>query len=286
MKELRNGTYTGERALFASHALAISDAVFEDGESPLKESADLHLERTTFRWKYPLWYCRRVEAVDCLLETTARSGIWYTHDISMRACRIDAPKIFRRASGIRLEDVSFSNAQETMWNCSDISLKRVSIRGDYFGMGSCGVRADGLDVEGNYIFDGGSDIVVENSRLISKDAFWNCTDVVVKNCYIEGEYLGWNSKNVTFIDCTIESNQGLCYMENVKLVNCKLVRTDLAFEYSTVDADIRSSVDSVKNPGGGRIVADRIDELIMESECVDVSATQIICRDEARRAEV
>lgn len=278
MKELKGGIYTGERALFSSHGLRASDAVFEDGESPLKESSNIELESCTFRWKYPLWYCRGVVARGCTLDATARSGIWYTDNIEMTDCKIDAPKTFRRSSDIRLRDVDFSLALESLWNCSRVDMRRVGVKGDYFGMGSSDVYAEELDVLGNYIFDGGKNIEVKSSRLISKDAFWNCENVVVRDSYIEGEYLGWNSKNLTFINCTIESNQGLCYMDGVTLVNCRLVHTDLAFEYSRVDADIRSSVDSVKNPISGRIIADSIGEIIMQPECVDVSATKIVER--------
>ena len=38
---------------------------------------------------------------------------------------------------------------------------------------------------------------------------------------------------------------------------------DLAFEYSSVQADIRGHIRSVKNPATGRIVADSIGEVII-----------------------
>jgi hypothetical protein len=275
VENIYGGTYTGERALFSSRDLRIENAVFCDGESPLKESSGLELVGCRFEWKYPLWYCKDVVAKNTVLFPTARSGIWYTHGIAMNDCIINAPKTFRRSRSIALVNVTLSNAEETMWNCSDILLSDVTVCGDYFGMGSSNIVAENLSVEGNYLFDGGKNIIVKNSTLISKDAFWNCENVTVKGCRIVGEYLGWNSKNVTFIDCVIESNQGMCYMDNVKLRDCKFVNTDLCFEYCTVDAEISSHVDSVKNPISGRIVADSIGEIIHESERVDVSRTTI-----------
>ena len=279
MQILKNGRFTGERALFCSDGVEIHSSVFFDGESPLKESRNVSLYDCEFEWKYPLWYCREVIAERCTLKESARSGIWYTHGIVMMDCHIDAPKTFRRSSGIKLYSVDMPNAYETMWGCKDVILDDVRIVGDYFGMNSSNVFCTGLSVDGNYIFDGGSDITVRNSRLISKDAFWNCENVTVYDSLIVGEYLGWNSKNVTFVNCTIESNQGLCYMDGVTLKGCKLVNTDLAFEYSTVDADIISSVDSVKNPISGRITADSIGEIIMERERVDTSLTEIKVRE-------
>lgn len=67
----------------------------------------------------------------------------------------------------------------------------------------------------------------------------------------------------------------MCFIEDLVLKNCTLVNTTLAFEYSTVDADIVGSVDSVKNPASGRIACGGIGELILESDRVDVSKTQI-----------
>lgn len=275
MKIINGGEFTGERALFASRDLNIEGAHFHSGESPLKESRGIDLTECEFSWKYPLWYCKDVSVFDTSFNEGARSGIWYTNNISMNNCVIDAPKMFRRSNGISLESVRFSNAQETMWNCSDIELCDVTIKGDYFGFGSTDIYAEHLNVDGNYIFDGAKNVTVRNSRLNSKDAFWNCEDVVVENCEIIGEYLGWNSKNVIFINCTIESNQGICYMDNVVMRGCKLINTDLCFEYCTVDAEIDSHIDSVKNPSAGRIVAHSIGEIIHEADKVDVSKTVI-----------
>ena len=279
MRIYENGVYTGERALFSTKGAVIRECVFEDGESPLKESSDLSISNSRFAWKYPLWYCRDVLLEESKIEETARSGIWYTSNISVKDTLISAPKTFRRSSRIVLENVSFPLAQETMWSCKDILLKNVKIEGDYFGMNSENIDADGLEVLGNYIFDGAKNVTVRNSRLISKDSFWNCENVTVYDSYIDGEYIGWNSKNVTFINCTILSNQGLCYMDNLVMENCKLINTDLAFEYSTVRADIRSHIDSVKNPISGSIIADSIGEIIHEPQHVDVSSTEIKVRN-------
>ena len=275
VKNIRGGEFIGERALFSSADLRIENALFHSGESPLKESRNIELFGCEFAWKYPLWYCKDIRVEGSVLRDSARSGIWYTKDIRMSDCEIEAPKTFRRSVGIELCRVNMPNALESLWNCSNIKLNDVYVKGDYFGFGACDVLAENLTVDGNYLFDGGKNIVVKNSKLISKDAFWNCENVTVENCLIVGEYLGWNSKNVTFINCVIESNQGMCYMDNVILRDCKLQSTDLCFEYCTVDAEISSHVDSVKNPISGRIVAESIGEIIHEPHRVDVTKTTI-----------
>ncbi|MCH5155839.1 MAG: DUF3737 family protein, partial [Clostridiales bacterium] len=208
MKEIKQRFLTGERALFHARDLKIVDCTFADGESPLKESANIELVGSLFKWKYPLWYSNSIKLTDCTLFETARAGVWYTHDISFVNCTIAAPKTFRKASGIRLENVTIPHASETLWWCSDVALKNVTACGDYFAMLSENMEISNLDLVGNYGFDGAKNVVIRNSRLLTKDAFWNSENVTVYDSFISGEYLGWNAKNLTLINCTIESLQG------------------------------------------------------------------------------
>lgn len=276
MKVLSEKLFTGERALYHLCDARVVDSVFQDGESPLKESKNIEVEGSIFRWKYPLWYSNNIKVVNSTLLETARSGIWYTNDIEMINCTIEAPKTFRRGSRIHLVNCQLPLAQETFWNCSDIRLENVTVRGDYFGMNSTNIEVENMNLTGNYCFDGASNIVVRNARLISKDSFWNTENVEIYDSYIVGEYLAWNSKNIKFVNCTIESNQGLNYMDNVELVNCKLINTDLAFEFvSNVKADIVSNVDSIKNPISGSIKCKNVNELIMDPDLINSEDTVI-----------
>ena len=277
MKAIRQEFLTGERALFHGQDLAIYDTTFADGESPLKESRNIYLEGSLFQWKYPLWYSRDIRLKDCTLFEMARAGIWYTHNLEMENTLVEAPKNFRRATGLRLRHVNFPNAEETLWSCEDVTMEHVTARGDYFAMNSSDMKLSNFELVGNYSFDGVKNVEIDRARMISKDAFWNSENVTVRNAFISGEYLGWNAKNLTLIDCTIESLQGMCYIDNLVMKNCKLLNTTLAFEYSTVDAQISSRVDSVMNPSGGTIRAKEIKTLIMEKDRVDVNKTKIIC---------
>ncbi len=280
MEKLREQKYTGERALFQGKNLDIEHCTFQEGESPLKESRDIKLAYTNFKWKYPLWYSCNIEMKDSVLFETARSGIWYTNNISIEDTVISAPKTFRRCRDITLKHVQMPNALESLWSCSGVKMFDVDVSGDYFGMNSKGIELDNVTITGNYAFDGASDIVVKNSKLLSKDAFWNCENVVVYDSYISGEYFGWNSNNVTLINCIVESEQGFCYMDNIKLENCKLLNTDLAFEYSTVDASIMSHIESVKNPYSGKIEANSIGEIIFDNYEMSVHDTKIVVKEE------
>lgn len=275
MRKIDQELLVGERALFMLKDACVTNSVFENGESPLKESRNIILEDDIFRWKYPIWYSRDIEAKRISLVDTARSGIWYTHNIRITDSIIQAPKTFRRSTGIYLKNVQLADASETMWSCDNITMENVNIVGDYFAKDSKNIKADNITITGNYAFDGAENIRITNSTLLSKDAFWNCKNVYIENCTIVGEYLAWNTENIVFSNCTIESNQGLCYIDNLVLDNCKLIHSDLIFEYATVKAEITTKVDSIKNPISGNISVKAIDEIIFDDLNIDKNKTVI-----------
>lgn len=281
IREINQEYLTGERALFQGRKLRIVNTIFADGESPLKHSEDIELIGSMFRWKYPLWYSRHIVMKDCTLFEMARAGMWYTDDITVEDTLIEAPKEFRRCNDVRLKNVSIPNADETLWHCRNVDMENVTARGAYFGMNCENVRVDGLTLYGDYCFDGARNVEVHHAKFLSKDCFWNAENITIYDSFLTGEYLAWNAKNVTLINCTIESLQGMCYIDHLVMKECRLIHTTLAFEYSTVDADITTRIDSVMNPTGGTIRAEYIDRLILEEDKVDPSRTRIICRGES-----
>jgi hypothetical protein len=194
-------------------------------------------------------------------------------------CLVEAPKEFRRSSNIIIKNCKFLDASETLWSCNHVKILNTELKGDYLLKDSSNVYIENMHLDGNYILDGGKNIIVKNSILNSKDSFWNCENVEVYDSIIKGEYFGWNSKNVKLVNCTIESNQGFCYMTDLKMINCKLENTDLAFEYSTIDCEINSVIDSVKNIISGKLICKGIKELIMDPNEIDSSKTEIIIKE-------
>lgn len=279
MNRIEQEYLTGERALFQAEELEIYDTIFADGESPLKESYNIRLYGSMFKWKYPLWYSRDIFAKDCTWFEMARAGVWYTENITVKNALIEAPKNFRRCREIVLDHVDFPNASETLWECNNVKMNHVTARGDYFAMNSKNMTIHDFQLVGNYSFDGAKDIEIHHAKMLSKDAFWNSENVTVYDSFISGEYLGWNARNLTLINCTVESLQGMCCIDNLVMKNCRLLNTTLAFEHSTVDAEIRGKINSVMNPASGVIRADEIGELIMDKDKIDPEKTRIICSE-------
>lgn len=266
METIKDQYLEGERPLYARHGLRIENVTIGPGESSLKEGSDLEAEDCEFKGKYPFWECKNVTIKNCIFREGGRAAIWYSKDIQMADCLVEAPKMFRRISDLKLENVKFPNALETFWDCKDIEAKNIEAeKGDYIFMHCSDIKIDGFKLRGNYSFQYAKDVVIRNADMETKDAFWEAEDVTVYDSRINGEYLGWYSKNLHLVNCKIGGTQPLCYCENLVLENCVFEEdADLAFEYSDVEASIIGPVTSVKNPRSGRINADSYGAIILD----------------------
>ncbi|MCF0112823.1 MAG: DUF3737 family protein [Bacilli bacterium] len=272
--------FTGERALFQAKNLVLEGCRFDDGESPLKESHNIKIDRCDFAWRYPIWYGSDYAVTNCTFNVDVRAGFWYIVDAVFEDCQFACPKGFRRCENLVLKNCGFTEAIETLWWCNNVKAENIRVTGaPYFGLQSNNVEISGFYLEGKYAFDTCENIVIRDAKMLTKDVFWNSKHIRVERCYIEAEYIGWNSEDLTFIDCEIHSHQGFCYIKNLKMVNCRLVDTDLAFEYcENIDIDVTGRIDSIKNPISGRIVCDGYGELIQDDPKVDPSKTEIVVR--------
>ena len=94
-------------------------------------------------------------------------------------------------------------------------------------------------------------------------------------------YLGWHSKNLRLVNCHITGEQPLCYAHDLILENCTFgPDCDRAFEYSTLQADIRGTITNIKNPMSGRIVADEFGSITIDENIKAPADCEIRLRDE------
>lgn len=76
----------------------------------------------------------------------------------------------------------------------------------------------------------------------------------------------------------------MCYCKNLKLINCTMEDTDLAFEYSDVEADVQGHILSVKNPKSGRILADSVGEIIRGDAVMECTGEVILRAETEKKA--
>lgn len=275
MKRIENQTFQGERPLFKSNGILIRGSAFLAGESALKESTNVEAENCNFIGKYPFWHDDGVKIRNCVFTEDSRAAIWYSKNLTMSQCRVDAPKMFRECDVLSLTDVKL-NADECGWHCRGVTMENVEAAGNYLLLSASDLKINGLKLIGNYPLQYVKNSEIHNASLQSKDCLWNTENVTVYDSELNGEYLAWYSKNLTLIRCRIRGTQPLCYAENLTMENCEMIDTDLCFEYTNVNATITGEIDSIKNPVNSRISAQKIHQIIFDDPRVDASKSEII----------
>lgn len=269
-----------ERALYHLKNSDVVDCVFAgpaDGESVLKESRDVNLQNCSFSLRYPLWHVKGFTMEKSVMDELTRAAIWYAKDGKIMECELRGIKAVRECNNISLQNCKI-NSQEFGWKSHGIRLEDTEITSEYLFFDSTDVTLKNVKMRGKYSFQYMENLVIEDSELDTKDAFWHSKNVTVRNSIVKGEYLGWFSEGLTLIDCKIIGTQPLCYCENLKLIRCTMEATDLAFEYSDVEADICGDVISIKNPKSGTIILDSVGETIWEDAVMECSA-KVMFRD-------
>lgn len=258
--------FGGERALFATHDLNLVNCTFHVGESALKCCGNINAEGCRFEGKYPYWHVDGFKCVNCEFTAGARAALWYSRNLVMRDCRVDAPKMFREMENLDIERVTIPDAQETLWSCRGIRLRDVEVKNaDYVFFHCSDIDIDGYRQEGNYSFQYCRNVVIRNAVINSKDAFWETENVTVYDSEINGEYLGWHSRNLRLVRCKINGTQPLCYAENLVMEDCEMGdQCDLSFEDSSLQATVKTAIVSVKNPRTGSLHALNIGEVITD----------------------
>lgn len=266
MEKIIGQEFGGERPLYRKKDLYLEDVIIRPGESGLKETANITCVKCRFDGKYPLWECDGFVVRNSILTVGARSGLWYSRNGELYDTVIDAPKTFRRMDGIKMRNCWIPGGSETFWDCSNIDVKDCVIeRADYVFMHCENIVLENVKLQGNYGFQYAKNVVIKNCVLNSKDSFWEAENVEVYDSVINGEYLAWYSKNLKLVRCHITETQPLCYCEGLVMEDCTFGSdSDLAFEYSDVEATVKGHVVSIKNPRSGHIHVGSVGEIIID----------------------
>lgn len=266
MKLIENTEFGGERPLFASHDLHINNVTILEGESAIKECSNIVATNCRFEGNYPFWHVHGFTIDNCYFAVGGRSALWYSDHLTMKNTVIDAPKMFREMNDIDIENVEINDADEIFWRCNRINVKNLKLHGGtYPFMFSNDICIDGFESDSKYVFQYVKNVEIHNAKITTKDAFWEVENVTIYDSELNGEYLGWHSRNLRLVNCHISGEQPLCYAHDLVLENCTFdSECDRAFEYSTLNADIRGAITNIKNPMSGVIVADSIGSVTID----------------------
>lgn len=264
MKKIMEKKFPNERDLYGISNVELIQCSFdgvEDGESALKEARNISLLNCYMNLRYPLWHDDQVELTQVTMTEKCRAALWYSNQIKIQDSKMLGIKALRECSDVKIVRCEIQSP-EFGWKSSNIEVTDSTIQSEYLFFLAKNIELDRVQFKGKYSFQYVDNMIIENSFLDTKDAFWHTQNVTVKNSIIKGEYLAWYSKNLTLINCKIIGTQPFCYCEGLKLVDCEMEHTDFSFEYSDVEATIHGEVLSIKNPKSGKIMADKVKEVI------------------------
>ena len=264
---IRDRSFDEERALYGLSNATLNHVRFAgpaDGESALKECADITVNDTTFELRYPLWHTTGVKLTNTLFTDTSRAALWYAGDVHIRDSKLLGIKALRECDNVSIEG-SEVISQEFGWMSRTVVVRDSSIAGEYAFFHASNLHLENVRFSGKYSFQYVENLVIEGGSFDTKDAFWHARNVTVRNASLKGEYLGWYSEGLTLVNCRIEGTQPLVHCRNLTLVDCEMVGCDLAFEGSDVQATVRGHVDSIRDPQSGHIEVGSVGEIVHDT---------------------
>lgn len=278
MTTIQDQILSGERPLYGSSELVLRRVTIGEGESGLKECRHIEAYDCVFEGRYVFWECKDVLCQHCHFASDDRAPLWYGQDIQIRDCTLDAPKAFRELRALAICDSKMTNAAESFWFCREVHITNLIMQqAEYAFLRAEKCMIDRLELQGKYVFQYAKGIEIHNAVLDTKDAFWESEDCVIYDSDVKGEYLGWYAKNLRLVRCRISGTQPLCYCDNLIIEDCIFEpNADLAFEHSSVQATILSSVTSIMNPKSGTIRCYGCGELIHDAGAKTPDDCQII----------
>lgn len=276
MKIIQHETFDQERALYGMKQIRVLDCAFDgpaDGESAMKEGADIQVERCFFNLRYPFWHDTGLVIRQSELTELCRAALWCSRDVTITDTKLHGIKALRECDQVTVRNCDIISP-EFGWSVRGITMEDCSAESEYFMMRSRDLHFSHVTLKGKYSFQYIENAQFDNCSFDTKDAFWHAKNVVVRNSVVKGEYLAWYCENVTFENCRIIGTQPLCYCRGLRLIDCEMTDTDLAFEKSEVSATLTTPVISIKNPRSGRIELPSVGELIRDDP---QSQGEVIC---------
>ena len=270
---IQNITTGQERAFYGSknvHFKNITIDGIQQGESAFKECRNITIEDTTIILKYTIWHCHNLNIYKTILEANSRASIWYCNNVEIINCKIYSVKACRNCSNLVIKD-SIIQSEDFAWKCESIRLENCKLGGATVTplLDCSNVTLDGCEIIAKYLLQYSTNINIFNCTIDTKDTLWHAKNVYCKNCKLVGEYIAWYSENVVLENCHIDSIQPLCYCKKLKLINCTMANCNLAFEYSDVEADVKSHVDSIRNVLSGKVVVDSLGEYVQDEHVLE-----------------
>ena len=193
---IENQTFDEERALYGKNNLFVKNCRFDgprDGESAFKECSNIQVENCYMNLRYPYWHVSEGKIRETAFTENCRAALWYDKNISIENCTMHGIKALRECSEITIKN-TLVNSPEFIWKCDNLCAENLNVEHSeypFFELSNASFK--NLSLHGKYSFQYNRDILIEDSNLDTKDAFWHAKNVTIKNSTIKSEYFRANA---------------------------------------------------------------------------------------------
>ena len=172
MELIENKNYDEERALYNIKDTEVKDCIFagpQDGESVLKETRNIVVDKCKFSLRYPIWHVQKYKLLNSELDDKTRASLWYSNDGKIKETTITGVKALRECNNTLIENCKIDSV-EFGWKTNNTEMKNTEIVSEYIF----------LDIQYT------ENVEIKNSILDTKDAFWHSKNVTVKDSVVKG----------------------------------------------------------------------------------------------------
>ena len=144
MKTLQEQTWDQERALYGSRGLHLVRCRFDgpaDGESALKECADITAEDCYFNLRYPLWHVHGLRLSGADMTELCRAALWYSDHIEIRDSRLHGIKALRECTDVAMQGCDVVSP-EFGWSTHRLTLRDCTAESEYFLLRASEIEAE------------------------------------------------------------------------------------------------------------------------------------------------
>ena len=240
----------------------------KNGKNAFKECRNITVEDSNIFLNNNFWHCYNLNLYKINFELDSKEPIWYCKNTEINNSKILSSKACRKCINMYIKD-SYINSEDFCWKSDGIKFENCKIEGINLLLDSSNINVISCQIFGKYAFQYVNNINIFDGFIDSENCLWNSKNAYLKKCKIIGDRLGWYSENLVLEECHIESIKPFSYCKRLKLINCTMNNSKLCFEYSDVEADIHSHVESIKNVLSGKIIVDSYEEYINDSNIYD-----------------
>ena len=138
MRLIENQTFDMERALYGSDGVTVLNCAFDgpaDGESALKESRNVQIDKCFFNLRYPFWHDHGLQIAGSEMTELCRAALWYSDNIEIEDTKLHGIKALRECSQVKMKGCDVISP-EFGWFVSEIEMEDCAVQGEYFMMRS------------------------------------------------------------------------------------------------------------------------------------------------------